>query len=196
MKSDDEGFALDRIWLTDLRGRKLSDRTAEDVTERLQDYLVYCQPQSTGGTLQEYKCGDIEVSNTAHPKLTQVTVTADLYSPGLLLQLASVMHGQGISVAEAVIRGGVDNPIPAELTQIELPDPPPGKRVLRFWVADIRDHAKLDYSAVSALVFTMGLVMGHGQAPTTPPNKEINITGYGQGPTSVTSVTNGTESDV
>lgn len=92
---------------------------------------------------QEYKCGDIEVSNTAHPKLTQVTVTADLYSPGLLLQLASVMHGQGISVAEAVIRGGVDNPIPAELTQIELPDPPPGKRVLRFWVADIRDHAKL-----------------------------------------------------
>lgn len=23
MKSDDEGFALDRIWLTDLRGRKV-----------------------------------------------------------------------------------------------------------------------------------------------------------------------------
>jgi hypothetical protein len=38
-------------------------------------HLVVC-------CLQEYKCGDIEISNIVHPTCTQVTVTADLFSPG------------------------------------------------------------------------------------------------------------------
>jgi hypothetical protein len=112
---------------------------------------------------QEFACGDIAITNLAHPRFTQVTISADLFSPGacvgacaasrgcarawlgegraraavcgrhhllvsrsahqrtvtcvrhsraacaragLLLELSSIIHGQGLSVVEGVIRGG------------------------------------------------------------------------------------------
>lgn len=32
--------------------------------------------------VQEFACGDIAISNLAHPQYTQVTISADLFSPG------------------------------------------------------------------------------------------------------------------
>lgn len=165
---------------------------------------------------QEFRCGDIVISNTAHPLWTEVTITAELFSPGglrcsaaavsaaacccpphaglpplgLLLELSSIIHGQGLSIAEAVVRGGSESPIPpgarvpgaaggcsccrgkgvhcwgaaaacvaghSILTWLvspllppgslshrcAIPEPPPGKRVMRFWLTDSRSGLKL-----------------------------------------------------
>jgi hypothetical protein len=32
--------------------------------------------------LQEYMCGDISISNLTHPQWTEVTVVANIFSPG------------------------------------------------------------------------------------------------------------------
>ena len=55
-----------------------------------------------------------------------MTVTADIFSPGLLLELTSVLHGQGIAIREAVIRGGDDSPIDAALASRVPSVPVPG----------------------------------------------------------------------
>lgn len=56
---------------------------------------------------QEFACGNIEVSNSAHPTCTQLTVVAPARSPGLLLELATVMTGQQVTIVEAVVRSGM-----------------------------------------------------------------------------------------
>jgi hypothetical protein len=63
----------------------------------------------------------------------------------LLLELASVIHGQGYSVQEAVIRGGPESPITEAHCShaADLPQPPTNKRVIRFWLKGIHTGAKL-----------------------------------------------------
>lgn len=36
----------------------------------------------TAAFLQEYVCGDIAISNLTHPQWTEVTITANIFSPG------------------------------------------------------------------------------------------------------------------
>jgi hypothetical protein len=52
---------------------------------------------------------------------------------GLLLEIASIIHGQGLSVVEGVIRGGSESPITADMVsdQTQIPDPPLGRRTMR-----------------------------------------------------------------
>jgi len=173
LKTDAEGRASDVFWVTDLRGRKLSESDAADVCERLEDFLSFCAPPDSGEEFTEFKCGDITISNLVHPSLTQVTISADLFSPGLLLEIASIIHGQGLSVVEAVIRGGSESPIAPDMVSdpTTIPDPPAGRRVMRFWLK--RKGQKLEYGDVSALVFTLRASLGGGTLTTQPPNTEL-----------------------
>jgi hypothetical protein len=65
--------------------------------------------------------------------------------------------------------------VAAELTRAvqSLPEPPPGKRVLRFWLRDRAHGGKLSFAQVQALLYCIGLATGKGNLPTTPPNKTI-----------------------
>lgn len=176
LKTSDDGQATDTFWVTDLRGRKLSDAAAADVAERLEDFVSYCAPPTGDGVFTEFTCGDIAVSNISHSKWTEVTITANLFSPGLLLELSSIFHGQGLVICEAVVRGGSENPIPQQLLSklVSVPEPPPHKRVMRFWVKESKGGGKLEYSDVSALLYTLRVVLGEGSLPTRPPNTELN----------------------
>eukprot|EP00878_Enallax_costatus_P001102 GHUV01001239.1.p1 GENE.GHUV01001239.1~~GHUV01001239.1.p1 ORF type:complete len:322 (+),score=48.37 GHUV01001239.1:268-1233(+) len=176
LKTSEDGGANDTFWVTDLRGRKLSDAAAADVAERLEDFVSYCAPPEGDAEFTEFTCGDIAVSNVAHPEWTEVTITASLFSPGLLLELSSIFHGQGLVICEAVIRGGSENPIPQQLLSelVSVPEPPPHMRVMRFWLKVGSSGSKLDYSDVSSLLYTLRVVLGDGGLPTRPPNMELN----------------------
>lgn len=162
LKTTEDGIAEDTFWLTDYSGRKLSDRSAETLAERLQDYVYTCTPRTVSKTALEYTCGDIFISNAKHPKFTQVTIKGEPDRPGFLLEIASVISGIGLEIAEAEIKGEGGE---------ELYDYKRG-RLFRFWVTDNTQN-KLDFSRISALVYTLNLIMGHGSAPTTPPNLDI-----------------------
>lgn len=177
LKTIEDGTAQDVFWVTDLQGRKLSDTRAADVADRLQDFVTYCAPPSEVGEFQEYKCGNMFISNMIHKDCTIARITADLYSPGLLFDLASVINGQGIAVAQAIIRGGEENPIKDEhllLEMGEVPAAPPGKRVIQMWLQEVNSKQKLDYADVSALIYTLRLAMGQGNLSMTPPDADIS----------------------
>jgi hypothetical protein len=40
---------------------------------------------------------------------------------GLLLELSSIFYGQGLSIAEAVVRGGSESPIPPDMCRYDDP---------------------------------------------------------------------------
>lgn len=44
LTTDDEGLAKNVFWITDRRGRKLSNFHAEMLGERVADFVVYCTP--------------------------------------------------------------------------------------------------------------------------------------------------------
>lgn len=44
LTTDDEGIAKNVFWITDRRGRKLSNFHAELLGERVADFVVYCTP--------------------------------------------------------------------------------------------------------------------------------------------------------
>jgi len=216
----------DVFWVTDRRGRKLTDKSADGVAERLQDFIFSCAPDSDAGArfeagLTGWECtgGGIHATNGAHALYTQLTVTADDFSPGLVLEMTSVIAGMGVAVREAVVRsgglrptlgagagGGNGNgngngtgseqarqappPSPplgmpastaAEITRAleTVPEPPPGKRILRFWLYDKAaaargESGKLSFSQVQALLYCIGLATGRGNLTTTPPNKTLS----------------------
>jgi hypothetical protein len=226
------GYVTDVFWVTDRLGRKLTDKSADGVAERLQEFISTCAPDEDAGArfeagLTGWECsgGGIHATNGAHPLYTQLTVTADDFSPGLVLEMTSVIAGMGVAVREAVVRsgglrptlggagggGGGSNgggasasaatagsqqappPSPplgmapsaaAHVTRAleTLPEPPPGKRVLRFWLYDKQQQknggggggGKLSFSQVQALMYCLGLATGRGNLPTTPPNKTLS----------------------
>ena len=45
---------------------------------------------------------------------------------------------------------------------------------MRFWLRTGRTQRKLEFSEVSALVYTLSLVMGEVHLPMTPPNMAAN----------------------
>jgi hypothetical protein len=44
LTTDDESIAHNTFWLTDSKGRKLKQKRAELMAERLGDYITYCTP--------------------------------------------------------------------------------------------------------------------------------------------------------
>jgi hypothetical protein len=67
--------------------------------------------------------------------------------------MSSIFHGQGIVICEGLVRGGSESPIPedmlAGLTAAaaaaggSVAEPPPGMRVMRFWVKEGKSGSKL-----------------------------------------------------
>ena len=51
-----------------------------------------------------------------------------------------------------------------------------GRRLFRFWVTDRRGD-KLDYQRCTALLYTMGLLLGQNRAPLRPPGTSLSVNG-------------------
>ena len=49
-----------------------------------------------------------------------------------------------------------------------------GHRLFRFWVTDRRGN-KLDYQRCTALLYTMGLLLGQAHAPLRPPGMSLSV---------------------
>lgn len=173
LKTTEDGIAQDVFLLTDYAGRKLSPGAAESVAERLQDFVIYCKPDIEGGEPEEYASGNITISNKAHQKYTEVVIREQHTKPGFVLEVASVITGIGLVIKEAVIKRCDDCALAT--LDLDLESLEPQSRVLCFWVVDSRGQ-KLDYPAVSALVYTLGLIMGKGNLPTVAPNLQLAAT--------------------
>lgn len=169
------GVASDLFFVTDLRGRKLSDAAALEVAERLQDMVDDVCRVTTDGEFTEARIGDvIHLTNESHPTCTELTITPDRDSPGLLLDLASVIHGMGVGIVEGVIRGS--GPISAaggghlKVDPIaSVPAPPEGKRTMRFMLQEAASGRQLDYATASGLLYALQLVVGRS-TPTQLPS--------------------------
>jgi hypothetical protein len=158
----------------DMRGRKLSDAAAADIAERLQwivDDICHSGDASREFTAAAVDGGAFKLSNESHPTCTELTVLTD--APGLLLDLASVIHGMGVSIEEGVIRSSgprvaagtrhlKDDPIAA------LAEPPAGRRAMRFYLTSPATGGQLDYATASGLLYALQLVTGRS-APTRLP---------------------------
>jgi hypothetical protein len=83
---------------------------------------------------------------------SQRVISGNVRPAGLLFEMSSIFHGQGIVICEGLVRGGSESPIPADmllgLTAAAAADgsvaqPPPGMRVMRFWVKEGKSGSKL-----------------------------------------------------
>ncbi|KAJ9522849.1 hypothetical protein QJQ45_023641 [Haematococcus lacustris] len=177
IRTADDGFAEDTLWVTNTYGKKLSDATASMLRERLQEFVVYCEPQDT--TPQEWVSDNVEVSNSAHPQWTQLIIRGEPPRHGFLLQVASVLSGTGAVLHEAFIQSC--DPQEAYSTQPGIAGAPPSMapdgydfsagRFFKFLLTD-KDGSKLDAGRVSALLFTLQAFTGQGHMPLTAPSQD------------------------
>lgn len=166
LTTTDDGIAINTFWLTDGRGRKLSKARADSLADRVADLVAVCAPSSTDSHATSFvgANGRVTVDNAAHPSLTVVSVGpgADGVPPPLLV-VASAVSGAGITIREAVVRGGGGGaPAATDGT-------PPG--ALRLWLAEPDPGGgKLPSPRCAALAYTLGLALdGGGAVSLTPP---------------------------
>lgn len=174
LKTDAEGYASHRYWLTDRRGRKLKDSAAEMLVERLRDFVQVCKPPGDLVNCQDFKKDNITISNTTDNQYTVVSIDGepDGNRPGFLLELASVVTGVGLTIHEAVIENSPGASKGGPAAQREIDYPSTKGRQFTFWVTD-QDSRKLDVSRALALIYTLGLVFGNNNGPLVAPNLEL-----------------------
>ncbi|KAK9821466.1 hypothetical protein WJX81_006037 [Elliptochloris bilobata] len=166
--TDNEGYAKNRFWLTDRRGRKLSNQNADLLAERVGDFVVYCTPDRKTMQAKQYASNGVHINNEAHSEYSVVTIAENRERASALLEVASAMTGIGIVIHEAVIQGSKVGKVPklAEAPEVDVPE---HGAAFKFWVTD-RQNAKLDYARATALLYTLGLVFGRSNGPLQPPN--------------------------
>jgi hypothetical protein len=83
MKVED-GIAKDIFYLNTLSGKPLSDSRAEEVAERVREYVTFCSPENAR-TAVEWLSGPVLISNNSDPESTVVTVVESDKRIGVLL---------------------------------------------------------------------------------------------------------------
>ncbi|GIL75281.1 hypothetical protein Vretimale_7976 [Volvox reticuliferus] len=171
LETTPDGLARDCLWVTDFRGHKLRDSSAESLRSRLEDFLIVCGTE-VAVTHDEWRCGAIEVSNTVHPELTQVIVRGEpsAHKPGFLLELTTALTGVGASIVAGAIQGGPDAPLP----ESAVADPDYDFKQGRFFKFMLRGPTggKMDADQVVSLIFILRLLEGKGVMPTVAPNMD------------------------
>lgn len=171
LKTQKDGTANNTFWITTDGGRKLDLKRAELVAERVGDFVIYCTPNQHAVEAQEFQEGPIYLSNKEHDEYSVVSVVSEPNQKGFLLELASAMTGLGVTIHDAIIQGTSD--IPEDNTNFANGI---GSRLFKFWVTDRRGD-KLDYPRCTALIYTMGLLIGKSNAPLRPPGSSLATIG-------------------
>lgn len=171
MKTLEDGLARDVFWVTDRAGRKLSNKEALLLGERLEELIMVCNDK---GKLQDpdtqvFSMGCVEVSNSAKPDFTQVTLTGEsMEGPDMLLGMTSLVAAFGGTIHEGIITSSLKAPPCAQIPQDINHDHSKG-RFLRFWITDVAGN-KLDAARCSALVFVWNMMSNPGHMPTRLPS--------------------------
>jgi hypothetical protein len=90
----EEGIAKDTFYLTTLSGKPLSTARAEEVVERVQEYVTFCSPENAR-TAVEWLSGPVLISNNSDPNSTVVTVVESDKRIGVLLSQTLVCKALG-----------------------------------------------------------------------------------------------------
>eukprot|EP01026_Neomeris_dumetosa_P070932 TRINITY_DN712_c0_g1_i1.p2 TRINITY_DN712_c0_g1~~TRINITY_DN712_c0_g1_i1.p2 ORF type:complete len:293 (-),score=28.74 TRINITY_DN712_c0_g1_i1:321-1199(-) len=163
LSTSEEGVVQNTFYVTDSRNKKLSNSVAEDVVDRLREFVTYCSPGQEEMEATELCNGAARLSNTADPTRTEVIINQTKDVKPNLLQIACVISGTG-----AVIREGVIQSCENCAQGVDSPEFQPGNMLFRFLVTD-RDGKKLDYQRASSLLYTLSLVNGNNGFPTSVP---------------------------
>ncbi|GLC36856.1 hypothetical protein PLESTB_000185600 [Pleodorina starrii] len=171
LETTPEGLVRDTMWVTDFRGRKLKDSSAESLRARLEDFLVMCESE-VAVTQHEWHCGNIWVSNNAHPDLTEVVVHGEpsAHKPGFLLELTTALTAAGGSIVEGAIQGDAEAPVPGSAVAPSTYDFRAG-RYFKFMLKGPTGR-QMDAHQVASLIFTLRLLQGKGSMPTVAPNMD------------------------
>jgi len=163
-----EGVANNSFWLRTASGKKLSDKAAEVLVERIRDYLAYCSPKPDEQLQTEFQSGPISLSNTEHPDYTVVKVAESKRTPGQMLTIASILSGLNVRVMEGVIQGSSWKPSEEGLSRDV-------SRLFTFRILD-QNGNKLDVSNAKSLLYTLGVGLGFSSQtfPLRPPNLDIS----------------------
>lgn len=175
VRTSTDGTAVNRFWLTDVRGRKLRDAEASIMADCIRDNVQHCQtpPDAPKDAAKAtWSEGPVCVSNAEHDKHTVITVSEANPKPGYLLDIASVLSGLNIGIAEGLIQGREDEQGAGKAKHASSHrsgSSSSKRRTFRFWVHDGSGN-KLGPRAVSALIFAMGLKLAPQGQPTRRPD--------------------------
>lgn len=172
MKRAPDGFAELRFWLTDLKGKKLTERSAFDLRESLTDFIETCMPpsenkkvvhewQSDGPPVSTY------VSNLSHDQWSELVIAGepdDGHKAGFLLELFTVLSASGATIRESTIQSNPDFVPLLDLPNVKRHNFKKG-RVFRFLLSD--GDNKLTPGRIQSLLFMVQLIQGKGYQPTT-----------------------------
>eukprot|EP01023_Acetabularia_acetabulum_P046813 TRINITY_DN486_c0_g1_i5.p1 TRINITY_DN486_c0_g1~~TRINITY_DN486_c0_g1_i5.p1 ORF type:complete len:314 (+),score=44.76 TRINITY_DN486_c0_g1_i5:66-944(+) len=168
LKTTDDGLVSNTFYVTDSSKRKLNEQEAQQVVERLREFVTYCSPAQEEMEATELKNNVANISNTADPNKTEVVVN-QAGGPPNLLQLACVITGAGAIIREAVIQSCENCAQGVDVPQFQN-----GQVLYRFLVTD-RAGNKLDYQRSSSLLYTLSLAYGSGGFPTSVPRIGIGL---------------------
>lgn len=162
-----DGFAECKYWLTDLKGKKLSERLAFDLRESLTDFIETCMPSEEHVT-QEWtsEITGAFVSNSINEKCTELVIAGepeDGLKAGFLLELLTVLSASGATLQQATILSSRDFASLDDLPHLKAYDFERG-RVFRFLLSD--GEQKLSPGRIQSLLFMIELVAGKGYQPT------------------------------
>ena len=179
MKTTDDNVAMDSYWVRTVSGNKLSNRAAEDLAERLNDYLSFCSPKPEDEMQTEFVAEPITISNSQHPMYTVVSVEESSRTPGQMLTIASILSGLNARVMEGLIQGSESNPafsgeysqsgMQSQIAQYEGTG-----RKFTFSICTPEGH-KFDAQGCRSLLYALGIGIGltSQRFPINPPNRDL-----------------------
>lgn len=186
VRTSKDGQAHNTFWLTNRSGEKLEDSVADQLAERVRDFVMYCSPDEGARERTEFCAGPIMISNSLHSEYTVIMVQEPRPTPGFLLEVASALSGMNVQILQGLVQGGSgDEDTGSSLTSadsallekrlddgsLRLNSDSTG-RVFKFFIANGQGQ-KLDYGGISALLYTLTSVLGYRTHPTVPPEQEM-----------------------
>ncbi|KAG1660338.1 hypothetical protein FOA52_014391 [Chlamydomonas sp. UWO 241] len=166
METEEDGFAVQKYWLTDISGNKLSDSMADNVRESLQMFVETCMPPGPGKEQQEWVYNNTIVSNSAHPMFTELVILGEPNKPGFMLEIATVMSAIGATVQSMSIQGDREFECAPICRATARHNFDAHGRCFRFLLTDGASGGKLTAGRVASVLYTLDLVAGKGYQPT------------------------------
>eukprot|EP00892_Ulva_mutabilis_P009243 jgi/Ulvmu1/6691/UM030_0022.1 len=160
LQVNDNSIAHDIFYLTTLKGNKLSERRAREVSERVHDFVMNCVDKSERQPI-EWRSGHVIVSNEKEDS-TVITVLELEKRIGFLLEVVAVLSGIGIKVKSANVRTCAEcteDPAITAMLSHEDAQSVRNARIMQFQASE-GDGSPLTERSVHAVLFTLGLVSG------------------------------------
>uniref|UniRef100_A0A7S3QLK7 Uncharacterized protein n=1 Tax=Dunaliella tertiolecta TaxID=3047 RepID=A0A7S3QLK7_DUNTE len=193
ISTNQDEMAHNIYWLTDMKGRKLSDRAASYLQDTMQNVVEFCKPRIK--SLQEWTSGNVNITNMRNDRYSIITVCGDpklhrryggVLKEGFFFELCSLITSCGCVVKQAQVIGSDSPPeevanclgcklcMPAQNEHAQPQDPPYDFSLgpfYRFCVTDV-EGKKLGAPQASAFLTMYNMIHGSGHMPLHPPNTD------------------------